>query len=391
MIWIRIAASAAAALTMASYAAAAPSEALLGQPLKSLRGTPAPATGAAKGFAPVEKGPAARFRQALDRLQPEAAAATRGAGDAQVYRRASPAVVLVVTEEGLGSGSLITADGEIVTNLHVVAGAKQIGVVFKPALDGAQIQAADVRRAKVLKIDEIADLALLKIDDVPAGVQPIALGDSTRLQVGADVHAIGHPTGETWTYTRGVVSQVRRAYDWTAEDKVPHEATVIQTQTPINPGNSGGPLLDAQARLVGVNSFGRDGEGLNYAVSVEDVKSFLARGHDRAAPVAAKQDCERKILRTEAWTDPKGTAELLDMDCDGEGDAVMVTAANRRNPDMLLVQNAQGDIDTIYFDANHDGHPEWAVYDTDGDGKPDLRGEFRKNEDEPYRWEKISR
>jgi S1-C subfamily serine protease len=77
------------------------------------------------------------------------------------------------------------------------------------------------------------------------------------------------PTGEAWTYTTGVISQYRRAYEWQAEgDPIKHKADIIQTQTPINPGNSGGPLLGDTGNLIGVNSFKASGEGLNFAVSV---------------------------------------------------------------------------------------------------------------------------
>lgn len=393
MKWVQVAAGVVAAVCAASYSQAEPLEALLGKPAAPARS--GSATGAAKpapNFTRPSEGPPARLVQVLDGLQPEAASTTRGAADAQIYRRAAPSVVLIVTDQGVGSGSLITADGQILTNHHVIDGAKRIGVIFKPALEGAAIGKADLRRAEVVKLDQVADLALIKVEAVPAGAAPLALGDSNALQVGADVHAIGHPTGEAWTYTRGIVSQIRRAYEWGPE-KSRREATVIQTQTPLNPGNSGGPLLDAKGVIVGVNSFVGDGEGLNYAVSVEDVKTFLARSRDRVATPAKPADCEWKTVETENSTDPKGVAEYLDTDCDGEADATYFTPAKRREPVMLMVserEESKGEIDTIYYDANRDGEADWVIYDTDADGKPDLRGDFRKGEDEPYRWEKIS-
>jgi S1-C subfamily serine protease len=389
MKWVHVAAGALAVCCAASYATAGPLEARLGQPVSRGSGK---AVGVAAPFAKPPKGAAVQFGRVLGGLQADPASTTRGAAETQVYKRAVRSVVLVVTDKGLGSGALISADGQILTNLHVIDGAKQIGVAFKPALEGAALGKADLRRASVVRIDEVADLALLKIEEVPAGVAPIVLGDSTRLQVGDDVHAIGHPTGQIWTYTRGVVSQIRRAYEWKVDDKIPHEATVIQTQTPINPGNSGGPLLDDQARLVGVNSFSsQDSEGLNFAVSVEDVKSFLARGHDRAAPRQAAAACEWKDVGVEDWTDPKGKATLLDTDCDGEADATLFEPKNRREPDMLMSdENGDGKYDAFYMDQNRDGDPEYALYDTDGDGKLDMRADYRKGEDEPYRWEKVS-
>ena len=97
-----------------------------------------------------------------------------------------------------------------------------------------------------------------------------------------DVHAIGHPTGEAWTYTTGVISQYRQAYEWQVEDDpIKHRADIIQTQTPINPGSSGGPLFGDSSSLIGVNSFKAGGEGLNFAVSVDEVRKFLARSGNR--------------------------------------------------------------------------------------------------------------
>lgn len=391
MKWVQIAAGVLAAGCAVSYAQAEPLEALLGRPVAQSRGEPVPGANGAPPIKAVQRAPAGRFAEALGGLRAEPAATTRGAADAQIYRRAAPSVVLIVTDKGLGSGALITADGQILTNHHVVEGAKQIGVVFKPGLDGAALTKSDVRKAEVLKVDQVTDLALIKVEAVPTGVAPLKLGDSNSLQVGADVHAIGHPTGQIWTYTRGIVSQIRRAYEWNFDGKTPHEATVIQTQTPINPGNSGGPLLDAQGALVGVNSFVSDGEGLNYAVSVEDVKTFLARAKDRVATPAAP--CEWKTIRTERWTDPKGEAELIDTDCDGEIDATAFTPAKKREPAVLMASErpeSKGEVDTIYADGDRDGEVDWVLYDTDGDGKFDLRGDYRTGEEEPYRWEKIS-
>ena len=114
-------------------------------------------------------------------------------------------------------------------------------------------------------------------DQAPADLVVLKLGDEGSVEVGSTVHAIGHPSGEYWTYTEGVVSQVRMDYEWTGEDQLLHKASVIQTQTPINPGNSGGPLLDEDAKVIGINSFSEAGkQGLNFAIGVADIKRFLS-------------------------------------------------------------------------------------------------------------------
>src|SRR5262249_1939909 len=104
------------------------------------------------------------------------------------------------------------------------------------------------------------------------------------------VAAIGHPEGQSWTYTKGIVSQIRPDFAWSTGQGESHRATVIQTQTPINPGNSGGPLLSDDGRIVGINSFrATEGEGLNFAVSAKDISAFL---NNQADGMAALQSCD---------------------------------------------------------------------------------------------------
>ena len=232
------------------------------------------------------------------------------------------------------------------------------------------------------------------MDEAPAGLQPLTLGNVADVAVGEDVHAIGHPTGESWTYTRGIVSQVRPGYGWTV-DRQQYKATVIQTQTPINPGNSGGPLLDDDLKLVGINSFTGEGEGMNYAVSVDDVRSLLAMNSDRVDRAgkkkAAAKKCELEIIATERMDDPKGVWSEVDADCDGKADFFLSEPEDKERPISLVFDDdGDGQLDSAYYDYDRDGDWDDALYDTDGDKKPDLVGLFRKGEDEPYRFEKYT-
>src|SRR5208282_4509701 len=118
---------------------------------------------------------------------------------------------------------------------------------------------------------------------------PLSMGDISKLEVGDDVHAIGHPEGEVWTYTTGTISQIRPKYEW-KDENITHSATVIQTQTAINPGNSGGPLLNNNAQVIGINSFRMEGEGLNYAIAGDTIETFLKRSTNRVAEAPAKEN-----------------------------------------------------------------------------------------------------
>jgi S1-C subfamily serine protease len=273
---------------------------------------------------------------------------TRNATDAQVYRTASPSVVEVLTQSGFGSGTLIGAAGEILTSYHVVKGYSDVAIVFKPATEGIAPTTDDMRLGHVVKYDDLSDLALVKVSDVPIGRKPIRLGDESEVAVGIDVHAIGHPTGEAWTYTKGVVSQFRIGYEWTI-DQVRHHANVIQTQTPVNPGNSGGPLLTDAATQIGVNTFKGDGEGLTFAVSVGEVKKFIS--NDQSGPsVAEKAPCAWKEISRSRNSKNDASVIYYDADCSGRTNATYTVPDKKAEPITLAVdRNGDGRIDVVFF------------------------------------------
>lgn len=172
-----------------------------------------------------------------------------------VYARVSPAVVNITTqilrsnffwgavpEEGSGSGFLWDRAGHIVTNYHVIEGAQDIAVSF-----GDDINLV----ATIVGTDPSNDLAVLKVEAPPAGVEPLEVGASGSLQVGQTAIAIGNPFGQfERTMTDGIVSAVNR----TIETENTVLRGVVQTDAAINRGNSGGPLLDGQGRLIGVTT-----------------------------------------------------------------------------------------------------------------------------------------
>jgi S1-C subfamily serine protease len=173
----------------------------------------------------------------------------------RIYRQASPAVANILTKateydffmdpvpvEGAGSGFVIDGRGYILTNYHVVAGAQSIEVVL-----------GDKSRspAKFIGADQRNDVALIKIDPKGKKLSTLTLGDSSTLQVGQKVLAIGDPFGFQSTLTTGVVSALGRTVQ-TSETTFIDEA--IQTDASINRGNSGGPLIDTHGEVIGINS-----------------------------------------------------------------------------------------------------------------------------------------
>jgi serine protease Do len=174
-----------------------------------------------------------------------------------------------VPATGVGSGVILTADGYILTNKHVVEGSSSLTVALS---DGTEYPAT------VIKELENNDLALIKID--ATGLVPAKIGDSTTLQAGETAIAIGSPLGTyTETVTKGIISATGR--DITVTDEGTGRPTqlhdLIQTDAAINPGNSGGPLLDASGAVVGISTaVAGNAEGLGFAIPINAASELIA-------------------------------------------------------------------------------------------------------------------
>jgi S1-C subfamily serine protease len=211
--------------------------------------------------------------------------ATRGESGTAVFKKASPSVVMVLTanfkndqisESGLGTGAIIDAAGYVLTNWHVIHGFESGVVFFKPVF-GTEPDQNAAYGIRLVAQDEQADLALLKIVKPPAGLVPVRFAQGSSIEVAEDIHVIGHPHGLLWSYTTGVVSQVRDNYTWKYADGSEHVAKVLQLQTAINPGNSGGPVLNSDAEMLGLIAMSQEGQNLDYAVHIDVIKDFVSK------------------------------------------------------------------------------------------------------------------
>ncbi len=226
---------------------------------------------------------------------PTAFTPTRAMSINDVYRRAAPGVVQVATSSttnaaddpffddpfqpaarpqqalGSGSGFVIDKAGHIVTNYHVVEGARRVEVSFSNN---------DSVRATVIGSDPSTDIAVLSVDLGSRALTPLLLGDSDSVRVGDAVVAIGNPFGLSRTVTSGIVSALQRPIQAPNGYTIDH---VIQTDAALNHGNSGGPLLNAAGEVIGVNSqiqtgTGSDGNvGIGFAVPINTVKSIASQ------------------------------------------------------------------------------------------------------------------
>jgi serine protease Do len=145
-------------------------------------------------------------------------------------------------EHGLGSGVIVSPDGYIVTNNHVIDGAMDVRVTMSDRR---------ILNAKVVGTDPLTDLAVIKVD--ANNLTSVPWGDSTKLRPGQTVLAFGNPFGFRFTVTRGIVSALNRPNPSATDRRKPGE--FIQTDAAINPGNSGGPLVDARGEVIGINTF----------------------------------------------------------------------------------------------------------------------------------------
>ena len=176
------------------------------------------------------------------------------------------------TQKALGSGFVIDKAGHIVTNYHVVAGARSVEVSFSNS---------DNMKARIVGSDPSTDNAVLQIDARSRALKPLELGNSDRVRVGDSVVAIGNPLGYDRSVTAGIVSAVQRAISAPNQFPIDH---VIQTDAPINHGNSGGPLINSRAQVIGVNAQiatgdnGTDGNiGIGFAIPVNTVRTVVAQ------------------------------------------------------------------------------------------------------------------
>jgi hypothetical protein len=204
-------------------------------------------------------------------------------------------------------------------------------------------------------------------------VRPLQIS-STDLEVGADVAAIGHPEGQRWTFTKGIVSQIRPDYQWSTGPGDTHRATVIQTQTPINPGNSGGPLLSFDGKIVGVNSFrATDSEGLNFAVAAKDIDFFLG---NQANGLEALICNDPKIIFEGRNKDETASIRRVSLQCDSTTDIIFVAPDDKQKAYYALIDSKRrGKPEGVVFDLKRSGS-KWdtSIWDPQGDETFPLKG-----------------
>src|SRR5213596_467383 len=193
-----------------------------------------------------------------------------------IYQQVSPGVVTITATvssgrgsgQAIGSGIVLDTNGNILTNAHVIAGARQIEVTFS---DGRTVNAT------LVGSNTSADLAVIRVSVAASTLHPVTLGNSDSAQVGDTVYAIGSPFGLSGSLSQGIVSNLKQSGRTSNGSNL---SGLIQTDAAINPGNSGGALVNTQGEVIGINSSIEspvDGNvGVGFAIPINQVKEVLS-------------------------------------------------------------------------------------------------------------------
>ena len=291
----------------------------------------------------------------------------------KIYNDFARSVFFLLNSEGegsIGTGFLVDDSGLILSNWHVTYGAKEMFVwtLPKQGIVDAQILFKDIQPyfGQVVAENKKQDLALIKVNGLPKDIKTVELGSNVikEVKVGDTVYAIGHPKSLPWSFSKGMVNQIRPNHKWTYEDESEHEATVIQMQTPISTGNSGGPLFSDKGSVVGVNTlFEVEGQNLNFAIAVDHVKQFI-----KDNPNVKKVNPVGMAIRKDY-----PNAKAQDYNKNGVIDTWYVDDDKNGKIDTAFIDDDEdGFVEGTLIDKNENGVWEIEIYDTDQDGKKDV-------------------
>lgn len=322
------------------------------------------------GVSPLAQPTAVSQSQSVPPVQVDSAIAMPEEGSLEaLYQNVLPGVVAIRTDTGEGSGFMFDAEGHVVTNQHVVEGASTIEIHFSSGFKAY---------GTVVGVDTYADIAVIKVDAPGEEIHPLLIGDSSVLQVGEPVVAVGNPFGLNGTMTLGIISGLGRTQpvgEATASGGFFSTADIIQTDAAINPGNSGGPLFNLNSEVIGINqsiftnNANPDGQptnsGVGFSVSINLVKRivpFLIRDGSYTYPylgISSTSDLSLAEIEALGLTTYKG-AYVISVVEGGPADQAGIRGG--ATPTSLNNLQAGGDLITAFDGQPVDTYEEMLSY-----------------------------
>ncbi|MDA9691296.1 serine protease [Candidatus Pelagibacter sp.] len=312
----------------------------------------------------------------------------RGGIASNIYKNKKKSIFLIVNpvafedpdskeliQSSTGTGSLISRDGLIITNYHVVENANQVWLY--PYTKKFAFEDSEKFLGIVVARDKKVDLAILKVYGLSNKIKPLTFGDIKNIEPGDDVFSMGHPDSLHWSITDGIISSFREDYKIHSV-----KADMIQNTAPILGGSSGGPLFNAKGELIGINTFGDDSANFNFAVSnkhvielIDKLPNKLKLNLDKIKPMNEKKLSSKfKDIKPGDYNNNGKIDEwLVDTNNNGIGDTLYVDDNEDGKIEKVYIdKNENQKWDLLVFDDDLDGYPNRQVIDKDEDGKPDL-------------------
>ena len=320
----------------------------------------------------------------------------RSVKDTELFSRAVISTVLVIAPDvGTGAGFIFDKTNKLIaTNFHVTRGLKNVFVAFYDP----NIQ--DISKLKFVSCEVInysakKDVAILRASSLPSNSSSFIINDSKILKVGEEIHTIGHPMSLTWTYSKGLITALRKKFVF-GEDQA---ADVIQINASISPGNSGGPLLTDEGDLVGMITFASAdirSQNLNFAIAGSEIRHVLglSSNEDTKVSTALKSLYGKKLFSLNTIMSQYQFYNI-DEDKDGIIDYQILVNKTTKKEDFRLYRNKEYELekgekviismlcidsnsddiyDSFFMDTNSDNIFNIAAIDIDQDGQPDIMG-----------------
>ncbi len=319
-----------------------------------------------------------------------------------LFKQAAESVVFIDSDYGLGSGVIISDEGDIITNYHVIEDLND-DEIYVYMYEGVHnydelVENYEYYTVEILSIDKSKDLALLQLEQEVDNITPILFAYDEDVKIGSQVFAIGHPTSEDpylWSFTEGIVNRIAFE-EWSyaigglmgwffGEDDYQISANVITTQTPINSGNSGGLLMNSQGNLVGINTYSDESlMNVSGAIALDEVVKFLEKNDFEFFDIEDENNIKNNssdlVYNFEIYDDNQSKDEGFGFNTVFENKEALIELIVPGNKDEAayigIDLNNDFEYDVMLYDVNDDESFSFWEIDLDNDGEYEWSGDI---------------